>query len=211
MIASTFPAMDKATVDAGVDALLALRASLLDAGIISHGVVNCPADDEADPAEVMRRVAETGDTSQWRSWHILSAVVTMPAIPLEVDTGELIARMLGQDLDPDASHVESFATEMGCGTGLILQPEFPSAADAAAAGGPAATDLLTDLDLDGVEPGPARYGLAVGLSTPLGGGASLLAVGMCMEPGQVLEVAALVAAIAGNSRVHPADAAAESP
>lgn len=204
LLAETFPAMDKATLDAGVDALLALRAAMFDAGIISHGVVNCPRDPAADPAEAARRVVESGDRSTWVTWHVLSALIEVPAVTPELDVGELMARLLGQDLDPDASHVESFATEMGCGTGLIMQPTFPSAAAAVAAGQPQGADAVANLDLPDPGPEPVRFGLAAALASAPGGGPALLVVGMSVDPTQVLELGCLVAAIAGNSRIHAA-------
>lgn len=192
LLANAFPLMDQAMRDAGVEGLLAWRRAMLDAGLVSHGVVNCPRDAEGDVAEAARRLIASGDPSAWSTWHVLTSVVDVPAAPAELDLGEFIVRVLGQRMDLEACYLESFSTEMGCGIGLIVQPPISGAADAASA-------LLPGLDRR--DTGSTHYGLAAALTTGAGGGPGLLVAGMCVDPEQVLELAALVAMIAGNSRV----------
>jgi hypothetical protein len=130
--------------------------------------------------------ASTADGAPVR-WHVLTGVVPLP-VASDVDLTSVLTRLVtttGQDL----LHVERFDTGMGLGFGLIAQPEV------------AAPELGTVP----VAPtaGRGRLGAAAALSYTPGTGFGLLVIGMSVAPDQVLELAALVAVIAGRSRLLP--------
>lgn len=157
-----------------VDGLLAWRRSLLDEGLIMHGVVLAPADPD-DP-----------DLQTPVHWHLLAGVVDIGRAG-EIDAGEVGARFLGQELGPDRAYTESFDTDMGWGVGLITEvPVTPPAATGDSA--PAAL--------------PSLFGLAAGLSAPRDSRYGLLVIGLCLDLERTLEMAAIVAMIAGCSIIR---------
>jgi hypothetical protein len=130
--------------------------------------------------------AETDEGAPVR-WHVLTSVVRLPAVS-DVDLTSVLARLVAVS-GREVLQVERFATDMGLGLGLIAQPEAaPPALDAWP---PAPTD------------DQPRLGAAAALSYAPGTGLGLLVVGMSVSPDQVLELAALVAVIAGRSRLLP--------
>lgn len=158
--------------DAVVGGMLDWRRFLLDQGAAMHGVVHAPHPDGGHA-----------------TWQVLGAVMPMPTAG-EVDLAELVSRVLGSRIDPDASVVETFETDLGTGVGLIAQPEIQPTAD-----------LPPELSALGVMPaGPVRVGLAVAMAFPHTGGFGFLVMGMSVDPNQVLEVAAITAVIAGRAR-----------
>jgi hypothetical protein len=161
----------------------------------------CPEHLRAGSAELLLRWREDllargavshGLVNAWSAdgapvrWHVLTSVVPLP-VAADVDLTSVLTRLVtttGRDL----LHVERFETDMGLGFGLIAQPEV------------AAPDLGT------VPFAPAdgrgRLGAAAALSYTPGTGLGLLVVGMSASPDQVLELAGLVAVMAGRSRLH---------
>lgn len=185
LVGATYPAAERVDIEAGTEALLAWRAAMIGRGAVSHGIVSCPVEPAATHPDGRPRRAE---------WQIMSAIVTVPAGVGDLDTGELLARLMGAQLDPESTYVESFETDIGCGVGLMLQPVLtdPGLSIQAALGIEAAESRAD------AEPA-LRYGLAAALASPVSGGYSLLVTGICLDPDQLREMAALVAVIAGRS------------
>ncbi|MGQ0464266.1 MAG: hypothetical protein ACT4QG_02985 [Sporichthyaceae bacterium] len=188
LIATTLPGAGPELVAAGAQALLAWRARLLGRGVIGHGVVNVPLDEHGEPTTTAPGI----DHDRWACWHVLVGVVALPPTVAELDLGEFLARVLGHRLDPACSYLEAFPTAMGCGTGLLLQPALlpgPLAVPESPAPDPA----------PGAGP---HYGLTAALSFAHGGGCGLLVTGVCLDPDQLVGLGALVALIAGRSRLQ---------
>lgn len=118
-------------------------------------------------------------------WHVLTSVVRLPVVR-DVDLTSVLTRLVAAK-GRDVLHVERFETEMGPGFGLIAQPEV--------AAPPLAMVPLAAAD------GERRLGVAAALSYTPGTGLGLLVIGMSVSPDQVSELAALVAVIAGRSRL----------
>ncbi|WP_346622064.1 hypothetical protein [Blastococcus montanus] len=119
-------------------------------------------------------------------WHVISSVVELPRSP-EVDLTAVLAELLPVRIH-DVLHVERFATDLGLGVGFVAAPEaLPPPGPGPAAGGRT-----------------VRTGLAGALACVPGAGHGLLVTGACLAAGQVAELAALVATIAGRSRLRPA-------
>ena len=120
-------------------------------------------------------------------WHVLTSVVRLPRVS-DVDLTSVLTRLVAAS-GREVLHIERFETDMGLGFGLIAQPEVADPAlsmvPLAAAGG------------------QRRLGAAAALSYAPGTGLGLLVVGMSVSPDQVLQLAALVALIAGRSRLVP--------
>ncbi|MGW5736207.1 MULTISPECIES: hypothetical protein [Streptomyces] len=119
-------------------------------------------------------------------WQVQAGVVAVPPTPAEVDLGELMSRVFDAQLEDKVAYVERFTTEMGIGFGFLSQPSFP-----------------VPRDWGEEIPSGVRTGLAGALACPPEGGKGLLVIGTCLDPHQVRELAALVAAIAGNSVFVP--------
>ena len=158
-----------------VDVLTAWRGAMLARGVVSHGLVNGAMPDGA-PAR----------------WQVLTSVVPLPAEP-DVDLGAVIAELV-QVQEPDVLHVERYTTDMGLGVGLISQPEIQP---------PDGLGGLERLGLE-VRDEPVRVGVAAALAWEPGADRGLLVVGCCLAPEQVVELAGLVAVIAGRSRLRVA-------
>lgn len=130
--------------------------------------------------------AETAGGAPVR-WHVLTSVVRLPVVP-DVDLTSVLTRLVAAS-GRDVLQVERFDTDMGLGFGLIAQPEV-------------AAPALPTRRPDPVD-GSRRLGAAAALSYAPGTGVALLVVGMSASADQVLQVAALVAVIAGRSRLLP--------
>lgn len=154
------------------EGMLAWRARLLADGVLLHGLVAVPD-------------AQAGGTAA--HWHLMAGVVEVPDDP-DLDTAALAARLLGDDALGPHVYTESFDTEMGWGLGVITQAPLASPE------GPGGTDGGTPL--------PAALGLAAGLSAPIGGDRGLLVVGICLDTDRTLELASLVALVAGSSVIR---------
>lgn len=172
LVDQSYPRADPSHRAAFVQVLLDWRELMLDAGALVHGLVSAPTPDGGHA-----------------SWQVLVGPAPVPDSN-EVDLATLITRVLGQELDPQAAVVESFETDLGCGVGLIAQPEIAPP-----------TDLPAEIAALGVAATePVRVGMAAGLSFPPQGGLGILAVGVSFDPNQVLELAAIIAVIAGRAR-----------
>ncbi|KHL11252.1 hypothetical protein CLV56_3071 [Mumia flava] len=166
--------------DLGVltDGLLAWRRRLRDSGVVLHGIVALPA-------------SETGATPA--HWHFFAGVVDVPEAG-ELDAGVVAARYLGDQLEPDRAYTEAYETDMGWGVGVItevpLQPGDlpPDLRAAAGAGEPTAL--------------PPVLGLAAAIAAAPDSRHGLLVVGLCLDVERTLEMAAVVASVAGTSVVH---------
>lgn len=171
LVDQSYPQADSNQREVFVQVLIDWREFMLEAGALVHGLVSAPTSDGGHA-----------------SWQVLVGGTEVPDSG-EVDLATLITRVLGQELDQQATVVETFETDLGSGVGVIAQPEIapPTGLPAEiAALGVAATE-------------PVRVGLAACLSFPPRGGLGVLAVGMAFDPNQVLELAAITAVIAGRA------------
>jgi hypothetical protein len=177
LVRQTWPNGSEQLWRGGTEVLLSWRSTMLDRGAVSHGVVSAPHPD--------------GGTAQW---HVLTSVVELPVAP-ELDVTAMLAELVRAQ-GHDVQYVEQFETDMGLGVGMMGQHEVapPAGLEALAARG------LTTVDE------PVRVGMAAALACEPGAAHALLVVGVCLDPDQVVELAGLVAVIAGRSRVRPAPA-----
>ncbi|GAA1929652.1 hypothetical protein GCM10009837_64180 [Streptomyces durmitorensis] len=151
-------------------ALMAWRQALREQGVIMYGLVTVP-DSEAGPAV----------------WQIMATVVEVPRVGNDLDLGEVVSRLLGQELTGRLVYTEAYPTRMGVGLGVISQPSMSPDGELA---------LFPHPDLGGDD---SHIGLALSLSCPPSGGRGLLVVGNCLESEQVVALAGVVALIGGNS------------
>lgn len=179
VIRATWPTCPEHLRAGSVALLLRWREDLLARGAVSHGLVNAWTDDGA-PVR----------------WHVLTSVVRLPEAP-DVDLTAVLTRLVAGN-GRDVLQVERFETDMGLGFGLIAQPEVAAPAPGTF---PWATSPSASTD------GRGRLGAAAALSYTPGTGLGLLVVGMSVAPDQVLELAGLVAVIAGRSTLHLPSAA----
>jgi hypothetical protein len=147
---------------------------MLARGAVSHGVISASLPD-GTPAR----------------WQVLASVVDLPPHP-DVDVTAILGE-LTRSHESDLHHVETFPTDMGLGVGMIGHREVRPWAG------------MPDLPALGFAVGadPLRVGTAAALACAPGAVRGLLVVGVCLAPEQVLELAALVAVIAGRSRIRP--------
>ncbi len=160
------------------DALLYWRTSMLRQGIIAQGVVAVPEDNENGPA----------------TWQINVGVVDVPSTSDDLNITAVMERQLASELQDRDVYLESFPTEIGLGFGVISQPRFSP--DSTFDAFPPLRDPSTSALQS---PERLRIGQAVVLATPPGGGLGLLVIGHCLDPEQVLPLAAVVAIIGGKS------------
>ncbi|MFI1677265.1 hypothetical protein [Streptomyces sp. NPDC020607] len=172
IIRRTYPETPPERREEFVDGLMACHERYLADGALMYGVITAP-------------LPSTGDQAVWQ---VQAGVVAVPAVPEEVDLGELLSRVFDAQFKQRVAYVERFTTEMGLGLGFLSQPDVPVPEDWA-------DEVPADL----------RTGLAGALACPPEGGKGLLVVGTCLNPDQVRELAALVAVIAGNSTFAPAE------
>jgi hypothetical protein len=158
------------------DALMAWREVLFDQGVIMHGMVTWPGDDEI------------------AVWQVIGGVVDVPTGDADLDLAEVMARHLGQDLGDTTAHVESFPTAMGLGLGIISQPTQTPEGDFE----------IFPRDPADVQGGEhrKRIGMAAALACPPGGGYGLLVTGNCLDPEQAVMLAGLVGVIASRSTMQ---------
>lgn len=117
------------------------------------------------------------------NWHLLAGVVDVPEAG-ELDAGVVCERYLRQKVDPDRVYTESFATDMGWGVGVITE-----------------VDVVPPPELLPLFSVPPRVGLAAALAAPPDSELGLLVLGFAFELEHHLEMAGVVAAIAGRSRL----------
>ncbi|MCZ2857870.1 hypothetical protein [Blastococcus sp. VKM Ac-2987] len=181
LVRSTWPGGPAGPRTGSTRALMEWRAAMLDAGVVSHGVVIAPRP-EGTPA----------------NWHVQTSVVPLPVVP-DVDVPAVVAELVRARWGAGPHHVETYETDMGLGVGVVAErtvPPPPGLADLAVRG----LEVVAD---------PVRMGVAVALACAPGATQALLVVGVCLDPAQVWELAGLVAVVAGRSRLHPAPAADE--
>jgi hypothetical protein len=170
----TWPSGSEQLWAAAAGALRAWRERLVAGGAVSHGVVSAMRPD--------------GTAA---NWHILTSVVVLPST-LDIDLSALMVRLVQARFD-DLRHVEQFETDLGLGVGLIAEPTvFPPPGLPGLVGAPV-----------GAGQQAVRMGMAAALACAPGAEQGLLVVGVTLEAGQVAELAALVALIAGRSRLRP--------
>jgi hypothetical protein len=158
----------------GTAVLTAWRDTALARGAVSHGVISASLPD-GTPAR----------------WQVVAGVVDLPPQP-DVDVTAVLGELIRAH-ESDLHHVETFPTDMGLGVGMIGHREVrPSA------GLPGVPALGIAVGHD-----PIRMGTAAALACAPGAVRGLLVVGVCLAPEQVLELAALVAVMAGRSRIRP--------
>ncbi|RBY95913.1 hypothetical protein DQ237_12295 [Blastococcus sp. TF02-8] len=121
-------------------------------------------------------------------WQVLTSVVRLPADP-DIDVTAVLARMC-EDQGAHILHVERFDTAMGLGVGLVATREIRPA-------------RLPGMPVTASDGQPIRMGMAAALACEPGGRDGLLVVGVCFAVEQTADLAALVAVIAGRSRVRP--------
>lgn len=116
-------------------------------------------------------------------WHFFAGAVD--TVPLgEVDAGEVLRRYLDTQPLAENRYTESYPTAMGWGLGVVTRDvvriDTPSSGS---------TGLPAQLPI----------GIAVGLSGTTQGTLALLVVGICFDVERTLEMASIVAVIAGES------------
>jgi hypothetical protein len=89
-----------------VKGLMLWRERLWNHGMLTHGLINVPAD---------------GDHPQI-SWQIFVTTMKLPRMSSELNSSAVLARLAGQSDLSFATHVESFQTDMGLGLGLMGRP-----------------------------------------------------------------------------------------
>lgn len=159
-------------------ALLYWRKAMLSQGLITQGIIAIPEEDKAGPA----------------IWQISAGVVEVPPVSNDLNITALMERQLGAELHDREVYLESFPTQMGLGFGVISQPEFSHDGTF-----DAFPPLHGSFAGASQTPKQLRIGQAVVLATPPGGGLGLLVTGYCLDPAQVLPLAAVVATIGGKS------------
>jgi hypothetical protein len=104
-----FPTMEPQAREQGVEALLAWRETIWNAGFLTHGIMTAPPTDDSGPL----------------LWQILITLVKLPDLHQEINPGAMLARLMNQKAE-DALHVEHFETRLGFGAGLVsLTPLAP--------------------------------------------------------------------------------------
>jgi hypothetical protein len=123
-------------------------------------------------------------------WHFFAGVVD--TVPLgEIDAGEVMRRYLHTKPSTEHLYTESYPTAMGWGLGIITRDVLH----------------LDELPVGAAHvPPDVPVGIAVGLSGSPTGKLALLVVGLCLDTERTLEMASIVAVIAGESIVKPATA-----
>ncbi len=174
VLRTTWPTCPERLHAGSVELLLRWREALLARGTVSHGLVS----------------TQTGDGVPVR-WHVLTSVVRLPEVS-DVDLTALLTRLVATT-GQEVLHVERFATDIGLGLGLIAQPEVAA---------PALDGIPLPAAPVASTGGQRRLGATAALSYAPGSGLGLLVVGMSATPEQVMELAALVAVIAGRSRLR---------
>ena len=130
-------------------------------------------------------------------WQLLTLVVDLPQVP-ELDLAAVVGSLLSTQLQ-DVTYVERFATDMGTGVGLISQPLLAAPQHEAP-------------QHEAPQPAePVRIGLAAALACAPMAPQGLLVVAVCLDPLHVVELAALVALVAGRSRLRPPGPPAADP
>jgi hypothetical protein len=117
-------------------------------------------------------------------WQVVTSVVDLPAEP-ELDVAAMVVRLV-EARQEEVLHLEQYETDLGLGVGLIAQPELLPPDETEVLGLPVVHEAV-------------RVGVAASLACAPGAGHGLLVVGMCLAPEQVVELAGLVAVIAGRS------------
>jgi hypothetical protein len=103
-----FPQMEPRARQEGVEALLAWRETIWNAGLLTHGIIAVPAGDDGGPV----------------LWQILITLVKVPPLSADLNPGALLARFLNEGVK-DALHVEHFETALGFGAGFVAQTPVP--------------------------------------------------------------------------------------
>lgn len=153
-----------------VNGLLLWREHLWSKGILSHGVVNVPADGDEPPIV----------------WQVFVVAMRLPPNSPELNSGALLAQLIKQSDLSFATHVEIYRTAMGVGLGLFGRQPRP------APGGTQNSSQNGDTK-------PLQNGVAAALSYTPGAEYGLAVVGVSMDPEQDQDVGRLVALIAGRS------------
>ncbi|MEV0323614.1 hypothetical protein ACIBKX_13570 [Streptomyces sp. NPDC050658] len=184
LVARAYAHRDQETRAAVTETFGAARRLFLDDGMITCGLITLPATAEDGPV----------------TWQICAGVIDVSPLDPDINAGEVLSRHFGRRLEGKQVYVESFPTEMGTGFGLVSQPGVHPSGE---------VDTFPELPPPGGAPVSSRYmaqsGMAAALSCPVGGGSGLLVVGTCLDPEQVVSLAALVALICGKSTVRRYD------
>jgi hypothetical protein len=159
-----------------VNGLMLWRERLWTRGMLTHGIIDVPADGE----------------NRHMSWQIFVTAMKLPHTPPELDSSAILSRLVGQSDLSFATHVEAFKTDMGLGLGL-----FGRMPKVAPGGAPVP-------QRNGGSGGP-QSGMAAALSYAPGAEHGIAVVGVSMDPEQDRELAMLVALIAGRSRFVTAE------
>ncbi|MEV8016828.1 hypothetical protein AB0O76_10865 [Streptomyces sp. NPDC086554] len=181
LVAQAYAHRDQGIRDSIADTFGTARRLFLDDGMISCGLIALPTTEEDGPV----------------TWQICAGVIDVSPLDPDINAGEVLSRHFGERLEGKQVYVESFPTEMGTGFGLVSQPGITPSGE---------VDTFPELPPPGGAPVSSRYaaqlGMSAALSCPVGGGSGLLVVGNCLDPEQVVSLAALVALICGKSKVR---------
>jgi hypothetical protein len=153
-----------------VNGLLLWREHLWSKGLLSHGIVNVPADRDEPPI----------------FWQVFVIAMRLPPTSPELNTGALLTQLIEQSDLSFATHVETYRTDMGVGLGLFGRQPMR------APGGAANLSHNGDAQF-------LKNGVAAALSYTPGAEYGLAVVGVSMDPEQDEDIGRLVALIAGRS------------
>jgi hypothetical protein len=181
LIRLSYPERDSELRGIFVEAVMTWRMALLQQGTLLHGIVCVP------PAEIPGGAA----------WQVMAGVVNVPPIVADLDLGEVVARLLGDEFKDQQMYTEAYATAMGLGVGAVARPHLDQTGA-----------MVTP---DGLPGGSTpreqttQIGLGIALSCPPSGGYGLLVVGSCLDPDHTAALGSLVGVIAGGSIISASD------
>lgn len=146
--------------------------------------------DKLDEIGVVMHAVAAVPASEGRSaahWHFFAGVVDH--VPdAELDAGQVLERYLATQPKAENRYTESYDTAMGWGLGIITRDVLRLETLP-----PEASAIPPELPI----------GLAVGLAGAHDGDLALLVVGLCLDVERTLEMASIVALIAGESVIIP--------
>ncbi|MGP4113868.1 hypothetical protein ACTWP5_23530 [Streptomyces sp. 4N509B] len=170
LIGRVFPSATADQRQEIIKGLMLWREQMWSKGMLSHGIVNVPANGTEPPI----------------FWNVFAIAMKLPAASPELNSTSLLSQLIGHSDLSFARHVETFPTDMGVGLGLFGRQATPQLGTASAS--PQDDDVNRQ-----------QHGIAAALSYTPGAEYGLAVVGVSMDPEQDQDVGRLVALIAGRS------------